>query len=98
MSKILVTFILFGAENDAATRFCLTALLSALQKMCEKRAWPTTPSIISFTNFDNNEYYFFDQRGSFEAKPHELFFASCTFKRGVLDLSSLGLINPWTFL
>ena len=77
--KILVTNILFGAENDAATRFCLTALLSALQKMCEKRAWPTTPSIISFTNFDNNEYYFFDQRGSFEAKPHELFFASCTF-------------------
>ena len=69
----MVTYILFGAENDAATRFCLTALLSALQKMCEKRARPTTPSIISFTNFDNNKYYFFDQRISFSAKPHELF-------------------------
>ena len=73
MSKILVTFILFAAENDAAIRFCLTTLLSALQKMCGKRAWPTTPSIIGFMTFVDSKSYFFDQRISFSAKSHEFF-------------------------
>ena len=59
--EILVTHLLFAAENDPVIRNCLSSLLFVILHIFQKRVWPATPLPTTWRNFGYSQTYFFDQ-------------------------------------